>query len=128
MNVIGKIGEKLKLTTNFNTESTFDFENQMRLEYTGSEDEIIKKIEVGNVSLPLNGTLITGSQSLFGFKSQLQFGRTTITSILSLQKSTTSEVEVSGGAQTNEFDIYADQYEANKHFFLTQFFNSDFLT
>ena len=86
MNVIGKIGEKLKLTTNFNTESTFDFENQMRLEYTGSEDEIIKKIEVGNVSLPLNGTLITGSQSLFGFKSQLQFGRTTITSILSLQK------------------------------------------
>ena len=86
MNVIGKIGEKLKLTTNFNTESTFDFENQMRLEYTGSEDEIIKKIEVGNVSLPLNGTLITGSQSLFGFKSQLQFGRTTITSILSLKK------------------------------------------
>ena len=126
MNVIGKIGEKLKLTTNFNTESTFDFENQMRLEYTGSEDEIIKKIEVGNVSLPLNGTLITGSQSLFGFKSQLQFGRTTITSILSLQKSTTSEVEVSGGAQTNEFDIYADQYEANKHFFLTQFFKEQY--
>ena len=68
MNVIGKIGDKLKLTTNFNTESTFDFENQMKLEYTGYEDEIIKKIEVGNVSLPLNGTLITGSQSLFGFK------------------------------------------------------------
>ena len=86
MNVIGKIGDKLKLTTNFNTESTFDFENQMKLEYTGYEDEIIKKIEVGNVSLPLNGTLITGSQSLFGLKTQLQFGRTTITGILSQQK------------------------------------------
>ena len=122
MNVIGKIGEKLKLTTNFNTEATFNFENDMKLEYTGFEDEIIKKIEVGNVSLPLNGTLITGSQSLFGFKTQLQFGRTTITGILSQQKSTTSEVQVTGGAQTTEFDIYADQYESNKHFFLSHSF------
>ena len=126
MNVIGKIGDKLKLTTNFNTESTFDFENQMKLEYTGYEDEIIKKLEVGNVSLPLNGTLITGSQSLFGFKTQLQFGRTTITGILSQQKSTTSEIEVSGGAQTSEFDVYADQYEANKHFFLAHYFKDHY--
>ena len=126
MNVIGKIGDKLKLTTNFNTESTFDFENQMKLEYTGYEDEIIKKLEVGNVSLPLNGTLITGSQSLFGFKTQLQFGRTTITGILSQQKSTTSEIEVSGGAQTSEFDVYADQYEANKHFFLAHYFKNNY--
>ena len=126
MNVIGKIGDKLKLTTNFNTESTFDFENQMKLEYTGYEDEIIKKLEVGNVSLPLNGTLITGSQSLFGFKTQLQFGRTTITGILSQQKSTTSEIEVSGGAQTSEFDVYADQYEANKHFFLAHYFKDNY--
>jgi cell surface protein SprA len=126
MNVIGKIGDKLKLTTNFNTESTFDFENQMKLEYTGYEDEIIKKIEIGNVSLPLNGTLITGSQSLFGFKTQLQFGRTTITGILSQQKSTKSEIEVSGGAQTSEFDVYADQYEANKHYFLAHYFKDQY--
>ena len=126
MNVIGKIGDKLKLTTNFNTESTFDFENQMKLEYTGHEDEIIKKIEVGNVSLPLNGTLITGSQSLFGFKTQLQFGRTTITGILSQQKSTKSEIEVSGGAQTSEFDVYSDQYEANKHYFLAHYFKDQY--
>ena len=126
MNVIGKIGEKLKLTTNYNTESTFDFENQMKLEYTGGEDQIIKKLEVGNVSLPLNGTLITGSTSLFGMKAQLQFGRTTITSILSQQKSKTSEVEVSGGAQTSDFDIYADNYEANKHFFLAHYFKEKY--
>ena len=126
MNVIGKIGDKLKLTTNFNTEATFDFENNMKLEYTGYEDEIVKKIEVGNVSLPLNGSLITGSQSLFGFKTQMQFGRTTITGILSQQKSTMSEIEVSGGAQTSEFDIYADQYEANKHFFLAHYFKENY--
>ena len=126
MNVIGKIGDKLKLTTNFNTEATFDFENNMKLEYTGYEDEIIKKIEIGNVSLPLNGTLITGSQSLFGLKTQMQFGRTTFTGILSQQKSSTSEIEVSGGAQTSEFDIYADQYEANKHFFLAHYFKENY--
>ena len=126
MNVIGKIGEKLKLTTNFNTEATFNFENDMKLEYTGFEDEIIKKIEVGNVSLPLNGTLITGSQSLLGIKTQLQFGRTTFTGILSQQRSTTSEVEVTGGAQTSEFDIYADQYESNKHFFLSHYFKENY--
>ncbi len=128
MNVIGKIGEKLKLTTNFNTEATFNFENDMKLEYTGFEDEIIKKIEVGNVSLPLNGTLITGSQSLLGIKTQLQFGRTTFTGVLSQQRSTTSEVEVTGGAQTSEFDIYADQYEANKHFFLSHYFKDNYNT
>ncbi len=126
MNVIGKIGDKLKLTTNFNTEATFDFENNMKLEYTGYEDEIVKKIEVGNVSLPLNGSLITGSQSLFGFKTQMQFGRTTITGILSQQKSSKSEIEVSGGAQTSEFDIYADQYESNKHFFLAHYFKENY--
>jgi len=126
MNVIGKIGDKLKVTANFNTETTFDFENQMKVEYTGYEDEIIKKIEIGNVSLPLNGTLITGSQSLFGFKTQLQFGRTTITGILSQQKSTKSEIEVSGGAQTSEFDVYADEYEANKHYFLAHYFKEKY--
>ena len=126
MSVTGSIGDKLKLTTTYNTEATFDFENRMNLEYAGQEDEIIKKIEAGNVSLPLSGSLITGSQTLFGVKTQLQFGRTTITGILSQQKSTTSEVEVTGGAQTTEFDIYADQYEANKHFFLSHYFKQNY--
>ena len=125
-NVIGKIGEKLKVTANFNTETTFDFENEMKVEYTGGEDAIIKKIEIGNVSLPLNGTLITGSQSLFGVKTELQFGRTTITGILSQQKSTKSEIQVSGGSQTSEFDVYADQYEANKHYFLAHYFKDQY--
>ena len=68
MNVIGKIGDKLQLNTNYNTEAIFDFDNKIKLEYEGEEDEIIKKIEIGNVGLPLNGTLISGSQSLLGLK------------------------------------------------------------
>jgi cell surface protein SprA len=126
LNVVGKIGDKLKLTTSYNTEATFDYENQMKLEYTGYEDEIIKKIEAGNVSMPLNGTLITGSQTLFGIKAQLQFGRLTVTSILSQQKGKKSEVEVTGGAQVTKFNIPGDQYEANKHFFLAHYFRDNF--
>ena len=76
LNVVGHIGEKLKISTSYNTEATFDFENQMKLEYTGYEDEIIQKIEAGNVSLPLKGQLITGSQTLFGIKTELRFNWT----------------------------------------------------
>ncbi len=129
LNVIGKIGDKLKLTTSYNTEATFDFENQMKLEYTGYEDEIIKKIEAGNVSLPLTGSLITGSQTLFGIKTQLQFGRLTVTGILSQQKGKKSEVNVApGGAQVSRFEVLGDAYEGNKHFFLSQYFRDQFNT
>src|SRR6218665_1416453 len=86
LNLIGKIGDKLKVTTNYNTEASFDWENQVKIDYTGYEDEIIKKIEAGNVTLPLNSSLISGSQTLFGFKSELQFGRLRATTVLSQQR------------------------------------------
>jgi cell surface protein SprA len=126
LNVIGNIGEKMKLTTNYNTQATFDFENQMKLEYTGYEDEIIKKIEAGNVNLPLTGSLITGSQSLFGIKTQMQFGKLTVTSVFSQQKGQKQEVESTGGAQTSYFDISADAYEFNRHFFLAHYFRDSY--
>lgn len=126
LNVIGKIGDKLKLTTSYNTEATFDFENQMKLEYTGYEDEIIKKIEAGNVTLPLTGSLISGSTSLFGIKTQLQFGRLTATTIFSQQKGKKSEVEVTGGAQTSKFEIAGHNYDANKHYFLSHYFRDNY--
>ena len=126
MNVIGKIGTKLALRTNYDTKSQFDFENQMKLEYSGDEDQIIKKIELGNVSLPLSGSLISGTQSLFGVKAQFQFGKATFTTVFSEQKSETSTIRVDGGAQTTNFEIYADDYEANKHFFLGQYFYENY--
>jgi cell surface protein SprA len=126
MNVLGKIGDKLQLTTNYNTEATFDFDNKVKLEYTGYEDEIIKKIEIGNVGLPLNGTLITGSQSLLGVKTELQFGRARVTTIFSQQKSKAKVIDVAGGAQTTDFDVYADQYEESKHFFLAHHFKEQY--
>lgn len=126
MNVIANIGDKMKLTTNYNTESTFDFENKMKIEYTGYEDDIIKKIEAGNITMPLNTQLIQGSQSLFGIKTQLQFGKLNVTALFSQQKGEPKHIDVQGGAQTTTFDIKADQYEDNKHFFLAQFFVNNY--
>jgi len=126
LNLVGHIGEKLKITTSFNTEATFDFENQMKIEYTGYEDEIIQKIEAGNVSLPLKGQLITGSQTLFGIKTELRFGRLTVTSVLSQEKGEKKEINVEGGAQIKKFEKEASDYEENKHYFLSQYFRDSY--
>lgn len=126
MNLVGNIGDKLKINTNYNTQATFDFENQVKLDYTGYEDEIIQKIEMGNVSLPLTSQLIQGSQSLFGIKTQLRFGRLMATAIFSQEKSQRRNIQVAGGAQTTFFDIKADEYEANRYYFLNYFFRNNF--
>ena len=109
LNVVGNIGDKLKITTNYNTQSQFDFENQVKLDYTGYDDEIIKKVEAGNVSLPLRGSLISGSQALFGLKAQLQFGRLTVTSVLSQQKSEQKEITINSGSQTTDFRLQSEE-------------------
>lgn len=126
INVIGKIGDKLQLGVKYNTQSGFDFDNQVKLGYTGDEDDIIKVIEAGNVSLPLQTRLITGSQTLFGLKTQLQFGRLTWTTVISQQKSKKETMVIENGAQKQNFEIRSDQYEENKHFFMAQFFRDQF--
>jgi len=122
MNVTGTIGDKMQLGINYNTDAMFEFENRTKLQYAGKEDEILKKIEAGDVTLPLTGTLITGSYSLFGLKTEMQFGKLTVTTVLSQQKGESSVIEVKGGAQLSDFEVYADEYEANRHFFLSQYF------
>ncbi len=126
MNVVGQIGDKMKVNVQYDTQATFDFENSVKLEYTGHEDEIIQKIEAGNVSLPLTGTLISGSQSLFGLKTEAKFGKLTVTTLFSQKKGESSVIEVEGGAQTKEFEVKADEYESNKHFFLSHFFRENY--
>ncbi|MCD6354878.1 MAG: cell surface protein SprA, partial [Prolixibacteraceae bacterium] len=126
MNVIGQIGTKMNMRVNYNTEATFDYENKMNLEYTGEDDEILKKIEAGNVSLPLNGSLITGASNLFGIKAEMQFGRLTLTTLFSQQKGESQTVETEGGAQITNFELSAADYDANRHFFLAQYFRDHY--
>lgn len=126
MNLTGKIGDFMKIGFNYNTEATFDFENELKLSYAGDEDDIIELLEAGNVSMPLNSSLIQGSQSLFGIKSKLRFGRLSITTVLSQDKGQKKEIEVAGGAQVQDFEINVDNYEENRHFFLGGFFGDTY--
>jgi len=126
INLLATVGDKLKLNISNNTKATFDYQNVQKLEYTGKEDEIIKKIEAGNVSFPLKSNLINGVQSLFGLKTQLQFGRLWVTGVVSQQKSKRNSLTIQGGSQTQQFAIKADDYEENKHFLLAQYFYDNY--
>jgi len=121
-----KVGKRLRVNMAFDTQSTFNFQNQIKLEYTPTEDDIIQKIEVGNISMPIQNSLVTGAQNLFGLKAQLQFGKTTVTGVYSQQKSQTRSVAAEGGATISEFDLSASNYDDNRHFFLSQRFRNDF--
>jgi cell surface protein SprA len=126
LNVLGQLGDKMKINLNFNTEAMFSFENQTKLAYTGKEDEIIQLLEAGNVSMPLKTSLITGSQTLMGIKTGLKFGKLKVTTILAQQNGKKQEIEVKGGAQIKEFEVKADDYEYNQHFFLDHFFRNQY--
>ena len=126
MSLQGKVGTRLNVNANYDTQSTFAFQNLIKLEYAPTEDDIIQKIEVGNVSLPLNSSLIRGAQSLFGVKAQLQFGKTTVTGVFSEQKSQTRTVTSEGGGTVQDFELFGLDYDSDRHFFLSQYFREKY--
>ena len=126
LSMLGKVGERLQVTANYDTEATFDFQNIVKLDYTPTEDDILQSIEVGNVNMPLNSSLITGAQSLFGVKAKLQFGKTSVTAVFSEQRSQNNTVVAQGGGTVNEFSLTALDYDEDKHFFLSHFFRDSY--
>ena len=126
LSLLGKVGTRVQVNANFDTQSTFDFQNLMQIQYEPTEDDIIKKIEVGNVSMPLNSSLISGAQSLFGFKTELQFGKTRVTAVFSEQKSEAKTVVAQAGGTIEEFEFRALDYDENRHFFLSHAFRDKY--
>ena len=126
LNVMGNIGDKLRMPISYNTLSTFDFENQLKLDYTGMGEEIVRKVEVGNTSFASRGNLIAGAQQLFGVKTQMQFGRLNVTTVLANQRSQRQSVAMQGGASTQPFTVKADEYEENRHFMLAHHFRKGY--
>ncbi|MDB5235805.1 MAG: cell surface protein SprA, partial [Hymenobacter sp.] len=122
VNLTGAIGTKLKLVFNYDTKASFDFDNQMKFDYAGEETDIVRKVDLGNVSLPLTNSLVQGGQNLFGIKTQLQFGRLGVTAVAATVRGTADEVRIQNGAQSRQYEIKASQYEKDRHFFLAQFF------
>jgi len=125
--IAASVGDKLKFNMTYNTDATFDFDSKnLKLNYEGKEDEIIKSIEAGNVSMTTGSSLIRGSTALFGFKTKLQFGKLTLTGLVSQQNSESKTVTTQGGVQSTPFSIKADEYDANRHFFLAQYFYDNY--
>ena len=122
----GSVGEFVKLGINYDTEAAFEFDNQTNLGWKGKPDGILKDVQVGNVNLNLPTQLIKPANSLFGFSNTMQFGKTTIKTVFSQNKGQSTETVLKGGAQMNEFKITADNYDQNKHFFLSQFFRENY--
>jgi cell surface protein SprA len=126
MSIRGEIGEKLVVFGNFDNNASFDFQNQVKVEYTGFEEDIIKKIEIGNVSLPINNSLMVGAQNLFGVKTQMQFGKLYFTAAASTLRGTSESLEVMGGGQGQRISIRASNYDENRHFFIGHFFEQNY--
>ncbi|HRF27357.1 MAG TPA: cell surface protein SprA, partial [Ferruginibacter sp.] len=126
LNVNASIGDKLKFPINYNTLANFDLDNQLKLDYTGKDDEILKRFEAGNVNFPARGTLIPGAQQLFGIKTQLQFGKLFVTGVIANQKSQRQSVNLQGGAASQPFLLKADEYEENRHFLLSTYFKDNY--
>jgi cell surface protein SprA len=128
LSLVGKVGTRLQVNANYDTQSTFNFQNQIKLDYTPTEDDILQSIEVGNVAMPLNSQLIRGAQSLFGIKTELQFGKTRITAVFSEQQSESRTVQAAGGATINDFDFFSLDYDENRHYFLSHYFRDNYDT
>lgn len=127
LSVNGKVGDKVNMNLNYNTDATFDFDAQnLKLKYEGKEDEIIKLVEGGNISFPSNSSLVKGASSLFGIRTDLQFGRLKLQTVVSQKKSSTKSVASRGGVQLTPFEISAADYEENRHFFLSQHFRETY--
>ncbi len=126
MGLQGKVGTRLNVNINYDTQSTFAFQNLIKLDYSPTEDDILQKIEVGNVSFPISNSLIRGAQSLFGVKAQFQFGKTTFTGVFSEQKSQSKTITTQGGGTIQEFDFFALEYDSDKHYFLSQYFRNNY--
>lgn len=126
LQVDAKIGDKINLPINYNTLANFDFENQLKLDYQGKEDEILKQFQMGNVSFASKGTLIPGAQSLFGVKTQLQFGKLYLSTVLANQRSQRQSLGMQGSSATQSFSIRADEYEENRHFLMAQYFRKNY--
>jgi len=124
LGITGTIGDKLQVDVNWDTENQFEYQNQLKLQYSGYEDEIIQSIEAGNVMLNTPSRLIRGGQSLFGIKSELQLGGLNLITVVSQQEGQANELSIEGGSETTEFDLQPTDYDQAMHFFLGYYFRN----
>lgn len=127
LTVNAKVGDKVNMNLNYNSDATFDYDAQnLKLKYEGKEDEIIKLVEAGNVSMPSNMSLVPGVSSLFGLRTDVQFGKLKLQTVFAQKKSASKTVSGSGGSNTTSYEIAVTDYEENRHFYLSHFFRDNY--
>jgi cell surface protein SprA len=126
LGINGTIGDKLRIDVNYDSQNQFDYQNQLKLQYTGYEDEIIQSVEAGNVFLQTPSSLIRGGQSLFGIKSQFQVGGLHLTTVMSQQEGQSNTLNIEGGSEATNFDLKPTDYDESIHFFLSYYFRNRF--
>lgn len=120
VSLTGKVGDKLKLSADFDNQRTFDFDNQLKIAFGGgpeTEDDIIQSVELGNVQLTTPSILIGGSQTLFGAKLVTKFGPLMLTTIASQKRGERKTVTVTGGSVQTAIVLKPYDYAQN-HFWL----------
>lgn len=122
----GKVGDKLSIDADWNTTRTFDFENQLKLRYEGYADEVIQRIEAGNVYLDTKNSLIQSSSALFGIRGEFKLGPLTLTTVVSQKKSKQETKDFSGGSTQQETNFSASDYSDN-HYFLDTNYRKNFV-
>ncbi|MBL7973580.1 MAG: cell surface protein SprA, partial [Candidatus Kapabacteria bacterium] len=123
INVSGRIGDKLKLGTDWSTRRQFEFDNRFKIGYDGYDDDIIKRIELGNVQLQTPSSFIRGSQALFGVRADFQFGPLFLKTIASQKRGEQKIITVNGGSSRTRFVLRGYDYAQN-HFFLDTAYKS----
>lgn len=126
LNIQGTIGDKLTIRTDWDTERSFNYQNQLKIAYKGYEDEIIQSIELGNVSMDTGNTLVRGGGALFGIKSSAKMGPLELTGILSQQEGRGGSQNLTGGAQETRIDLRPNAYDSDRHFFIDFFALQEF--
>jgi cell surface protein SprA len=194
LSLLGNIGKRLQINANYDTESTFDFQNIIKIQFNPpnlsevgniipskigqkinnlvnlsnnsknsieearnkiqslkeninklpssgvqvgnrvsdylkgkvTDDAILQNIDIGNISMPINSNLIQGAQSLFGVRADLKFGKTTVSGIFSEQRSQSQNIIAQGGGKIENFEIFALDYEEDRHYFLSQYFRDHY--
>ena len=124
LGIVGSIGDKMQIDVNWDTERDFDYQNQLKLQYTGYDDDIIKNIEAGNVFLNTPSSLIRGGQSLFGIKSEFQVGGIQFQTVISQQEGQANSLSIDGGSETVSFELRPTDYDEKTHFFLSYYFRN----
>ena len=124
LGITGTVGDKLQIDVDWDTDNPFEYQNEVSIVYTGYEDEIVQRVEAGNVSLRTPSSLIRGGQSLFGIKSEFQVGNLNLTAVASQQDGQSNSLSIEGGAERTEFDLKTTDYDEDKHFFLSYYFRN----